>query len=81
MAGAPNKVRQPLLQSVVPVFFVGEDLTGGGIDLPLCEVEVELKAGDRQIAMQYAANLAIAYGLETESRSKFRRSLALAKGE
>ena len=56
-------------------------LTGGGKEIPLCEVEVELKAGDSQVAMQYAANLAIAYGLETESRSKFRRSLALAKGE
>lgn len=56
-------------------------LSGGGREVPLCEVEVELKEGTPQAAMQYAAGLAIAFGLEPEKHSKFRRALALAKGE
>ncbi len=56
-------------------------LTGGGGSCPFWEVEVELKAGEREIADRYAAELARAYGLEAESRSKFQRALALSKGE
>lgn len=56
-------------------------LTGGGREIGLCEVEVELKSGSREAASAYAARLASAYGLEPESRSKFRRALTLARGE
>lgn len=56
-------------------------LTGGGRELALCEVEVELKSGSRQAAIVYATQLAVAYGLKTEKHSKFRRAQALAKGE
>lgn len=56
-------------------------LTGGGRQMPLCEVEVELKAGCREAAAAYAEALAAAVGLETEKYSKFRRALALARGE
>lgn len=56
-------------------------LTGGGKTLPLCEIEVELKAGAEEAAVKYAKVLAKAYGLQTEHASKFARSRALAKGE
>lgn len=53
-------------------------LTGGGKEQPLCELEVELKAGSRQAAADYAAALAAGYGLEPEPLSKFRRAYLLA---
>lgn len=56
-------------------------LSGGGKELPLCEVEVELKAGDRTAALAFAQLLAVQFGLQSEKNSKFRRALALAKGE
>lgn len=56
-------------------------LTGGDKEIPLCEVEVELKSGSREVARMYAAALATTYGLTPEQHSKFRRALALYKGE
>jgi len=56
-------------------------LSGGGQTIPLCEVEIELKEVSREAARQCGAFLAAAYGLIPEARSKFRRALALAKGE
>lgn len=56
-------------------------LTGGDRELPFCEAELELKAGSRQDMETYGAFLTAAYGLKPESRSKFSRALALAKGE
>ena len=56
-------------------------LSGGSKTIPLCEVEVELKSGDTSTADQFAAMLMNQYGLVQESRSKFRRALALYKGE
>ena len=54
-------------------------LLGGGKEIPLYEMEVELKAGRREDAMVYARVLAEKYGLSTEEKSKFRRALDLAK--
>ena len=56
-------------------------LTGGDRELPLCEVEVELKSGSREVCDRYAAELAQRFCLEQESKSKFRRALELSKGE
>lgn len=56
-------------------------LLGGGKELPLCELEVELKEGDHKAATAYATQLSIAYGLQPEKKSKFARAIALAKGE
>ena len=56
-------------------------LLGGGQEQPLCEVEVELKAGNDAAAVAFAESLAAKFGLKPEKRSKFRRALALAKGE
>ena len=54
-------------------------LTGGGKEIPLCEIEVELKEGSDAAAIAFAAALAEKYGLKTEHRSKYRRALTLAK--
>jgi len=56
-------------------------LTGGDKTIPLCEVEVELKEGQTNSADLFAQMLAIQFRLAPETRSKFRRALALYKGE
>ena len=56
-------------------------LLGGGKELPLCELEVELKSGKEESAAEWAQHLAKRYGLLPEMESKFRRASALAKGE
>jgi len=56
-------------------------LMGGGKEVPLCEVEVELKSGEPAYCEAYARQLALIFGLEPEKKSKFRRALALYKGE
>lgn len=56
-------------------------LTGGGGEVPLCEVEVELKDGEAAVCDAFAEDLAARFGLEPEHTSKFARSLALLKGE
>lgn len=56
-------------------------LTGGQRQAALCEAEVELKKGDSAACVAFANRLAQAYGLVPEERSKFRRALALYRGE
>ncbi len=56
-------------------------LIGGDREIPLCEVEVELKSGKPEDAVAFGALLAHRFGLTAQKHSKFRRALALAKGE
>jgi inorganic triphosphatase YgiF len=56
-------------------------LSGGGKEVPLCEVEVELKSGPEDAALKFGMVLAAKFGLIPQKKSKFRRALALAKGE
>lgn len=56
-------------------------LYGGGREIPLCELEIELKDGSQNIALGYGAVLEKTYGFQPETASKFRRALALARGE
>ncbi len=56
-------------------------LTGGGKEIPLSEAEVELKSGKTEALVTFARALAERFELTPEPRSKFRRALALAKGE
>ena len=56
-------------------------LTGGGREMPLCEVEVELKEGSQESCLAFARELSRRFGLQLEQNSKFRRALALYKGE
>lgn len=52
-------------------------LLGGGNVEPLCEIEVELKAGNQDAAAAFSGKLAEKYGLQPENRSKFARAKAL----
>jgi inorganic triphosphatase YgiF len=56
-------------------------LIGCGNEIPLCEVEVELKSGDPDTAVSFGTALADRFGLQPQKKSKFRRALALARGE
>ena len=56
-------------------------LLGGNKKLPLFEVEVELLSGETKDADLYGHLLAEKFHLQEETQSKFRRALALAKGE
>ena len=56
-------------------------LMGGGKEIPLCEVEVELKSGAPEDAVAFAEAMAKDFGLRPEHKSKFRRALALSNGE
>ena len=56
-------------------------LLGGGKELPLREVEVELKSGSEAVAEAYARALATMFGLVPEEKSKFARAKLLGKGE
>ena len=53
-------------------------LLGGGKELPLCELEVELKSGDENAARLFAQVLAVQYGLVQEPKSKVVRAMELA---
>ena len=54
-------------------------LLGGGRELPLSEVEVELKSGHEAAAATFARDLAREFGLRPEKNSKFRRALSLTE--
>lgn len=56
-------------------------LTGGGREEPFCEIEVELKDGPEEAALDCGAFLQATYALMPEEKSKFRRALALQRGE
>lgn len=55
-------------------------LLGGGREMPLCEIELEEKSGSRAATEALADRFAHEYGLEIESKSKFRRAADLAAG-
>lgn len=56
-------------------------LLGGGRELPLCEVEVELKDGSQDHWDRFARELADRFSLTPEMKSKFARARALYQGE
>lgn len=56
-------------------------LTGGQREVPLYEVEVELKSGEQEAVELFAMELSTKYPLQQETASKFRRALALYRGE
>lgn len=55
-------------------------LLGGDRTLPLGEVELELKSGNRQALEVYGLDFARRFSLVPESASKFRRARQLAMG-
>lgn len=54
-------------------------LIGGGRQIPLCEIEVELKSGSEVATTAFARYLSQRHGLTPEPKSKFRRALELAQ--
>ena len=54
-------------------------LLGGGKEMPLCEIEVELKEGSEDAAAAFAMELAQELGLRPETRSKIARAMKLAE--
>ena len=52
-------------------------LMGAGREIPLRELEIELKEGAREAAVAFASLLTGRYGLEPEPKSKFRRASEL----
>ena len=56
-------------------------LLGGSKEIPLCEVELELKAGSEEALAAVAHHICQAYGLQPEPRSKFSRAVAIIQGE
>ena len=55
-------------------------LMGGNQELPLCEVEVELKSGEPEVAIAFGMELQRFFSLTPQRKSKFRRALELAQG-
>ena len=55
-------------------------LMGAGREIPLCEVEVELKAGSEEALTAFAESLAAELGLKPEYKSKVARARQLADG-
>ena len=49
----------------------------GERECPICEVEVELKTGNAEKAVEFAENLAKKFGLREETKSKFVRAVTL----
>ncbi len=56
-------------------------LLGGGREAALCEVELELKDGDKDAMILYAQVLANRFSLIPQLKSKYRRALDLAQGK
>ena len=54
-------------------------LFAGQREIPLCELEVELKRGTPGFAVGFAKQLAEIYDLQPETRSKFQRAKALGE--
>lgn len=54
-------------------------LFSGDKEIPLCEVEIELKSGSKEALDAFAADFAPRFGLAIEENSKFARALALYK--
>ena len=73
--------RLPVGDSTVEVALDAGVLLGGGRETPLFEVEVERLSGASADADLYGNLLRAKFSLEEERASKFRRALALAKGE
>lgn len=55
-------------------------LMGGEKEIPLCEIEVELKSGEVAFCDLFAKTLAARFRLTRQKSSKFKRALALYRG-
>ncbi|MBC3945072.1 inorganic triphosphatase [Erwinia persicina] len=69
------------LQSEIEVAFDRGEVSAGERSEPLMEVELELKSGQRDDLLAFAAELATVEGLRLGSLSKAARGYALAQGD
>jgi inorganic triphosphatase YgiF len=53
-------------------------LFGNGKEIPLCEIEVELKSGAEEAAIAFAQELSANFHLQPQPKSKFARAMELA---
>ena len=53
-------------------------LTAGERQIPLCEIEVELKSGAEEAAIAFAQELSANFHLQPQPKSKFARAMELA---
>lgn len=74
-------IEVPTIDGIAELALDSGVLLGGGKELPLCEVEVELKSGSDAATTAFATLLAASWGLKEQPVSKFRRAMELAKGE
>ena len=54
-------------------------VSAGQKESPICEIEVELKQGDAEVARAFAEELCDRFGLKEEPLSKFQRAAKLAE--
>lgn len=54
-------------------------VAAGRKESPICEIEVELKQGDAEVAKAFAEELCDRFGLQEEPLSKFQRAAALVE--
>jgi inorganic triphosphatase YgiF len=71
----------PLEDGAVELALDEGKLLGGGREAPIREVEVELKEGSLETTLIFATVLAKKYNLTPESKSKYKRAMALAMGK
>ena len=71
--------RIELPDGAVEVALDSGELLAGENRQPLCELEVELKVGAPAVAQGFALELATQFPLTPETKSKFKRALALTR--
>ena len=71
----------PLTDAVAELALDHGYLFGGDRKAPLCEMELELKSGDKGCFDRYVQGLVQEFSLQEEQESKFSRALKLYRGE
>ena len=71
----------PLTDAVAELALDHGYLFAGDRKAPLCEMELELKSGDKECFDRYVQGLVQEFSLQEEQESKFSRALRLYKGE
>ncbi|MFM2078956.1 MAG: hypothetical protein RJA49_2846 [Actinomycetota bacterium] len=73
-----HTVRAP--GGTVELAFDDGAVTGGGTELPICELEIELKSGDPRAVIATARRWAARHGLWLDTATKAQRGVMLSKG-
>lgn len=68
-------------QSEIEIAFDQGEVRAGALSEPLCEIELELKSGERDDLLAFTSELTDMGGLRLGSLSKAARGYALAKGD